>query len=56
MSPLVSVTPTTRSELSTVTAKLGLREKMDLAPVITTVQSVLDDIRSRGDSAVLAYT
>ncbi len=56
MSPLITVTTTTRAELSTVTAKLGLREKMDLAPVIATVQSVLDDIRARGDAAVLEDT
>ncbi len=56
MSPLVSVTPTTRAGLATISAKLGLRDKMDLAPVIATVQTILDDIRAGGDTAVLEYT
>ncbi len=36
--------------------ELGARGKMDLGPVITTVQGVIDDIRTRGDEAVLEYT
>jgi len=56
MKPLLNVTATSRAELATITAKLGLRDKMDLAPVVATVQSVLDDVRARGDAAVLDLT
>ena len=46
----------TRDNLKEVCDKLGARGKMDLGPVITTVQGVIDDIRARGDEAVLEYT
>ena len=35
---------------------LGARSKMDLAPIIETVNGVIEDIRANGDEAVLKYT
>ncbi|MDD2533197.1 MAG: histidinol dehydrogenase [Eubacteriales bacterium] len=52
----IPIIRTERAELSAITTKLGLRHKMDLAPVIETVQSVIDAIRNRGDAAVLELT
>ena len=46
----------TKENLKEVCDRLGARGKMDLGPVITTVQGVIDDIRARGDEAVLEYT
>lgn len=46
----------TKDNLKEVCDELGARGKMDLGPVITTVQGVIDDIRTRGDEAVLEYT
>ena len=46
----------TIDNLQEVCDKLGARGKMDLGPVISTVQGVIDDIRARGDEAVLEYT
>ena len=46
----------TKDNLKELCEELGARGKMDLGPVITTVQGVIDDIRARGDEAVLEYT
>lgn len=46
----------TGDNLKATVAGLGVRGKMDLGPVITTVQSVIDDIRNNGDKALLSYT
>lgn len=46
----------TKDNLKEVCDELGARGKMDLGPVITTVQGVIDDIKTRGDEAVLEYT
>ena len=46
----------TKDNLKELCDELGARGKMDLGPVITTVQGVIDDIRARGDEAVLEYT
>ena len=46
----------TKDNLKDVCEELGARGKMDLGPVISVVQGVLDDIRTRGDEAVLEYT
>ncbi|MBP1757275.1 MAG: histidinol dehydrogenase [Firmicutes bacterium] len=56
MSSLVPIIHTERGDLAEINAKLGLRDKMDLAPVIATVQNVLDAVRTRGDAAVLELT
>lgn len=56
MSSLVPIIHTERGDLAIINAKLGLRDKMDLAPVIATVQDVLDQVRTRGDAAVLELT
>ena len=37
-------------------ALLGARGKMDLGPIIDTVNEVIDNIRKNGDEAVLSYT
>lgn len=46
----------TADNLKDVCDRLGARGKMDLGPVVTTVQGVIDDIKARGDKAVLEYT
>ena len=46
----------TKDNLKEVCDELGARGKMDLGPVISVVQGVLDDIKTRGDEAVLEYT
>ena len=46
----------TADNLKDVCDRLGARGKMDLGPVVTTVQGVIDDIKARGDEAVLEYT
>jgi histidinol dehydrogenase len=56
VSQLIRVQRTSRSELPAVAARLGLREKMDLQPVIATVQDVLSEVRERGDAALLDFT
>lgn len=52
----VQVIQTDRAGLQSIPEKLGLRDKMDLVPVITTVEAVIAGIRSQGDAAVLNYT
>lgn len=56
MSELIQIIRTQRGDLAEINAKLGLRDKMDLAPVVATVQGVLDQVRTRGDAAVLELT
>ena len=46
----------TRENLKATVEKLGIRGKMDLKPVIETVQQVIDNIRDNGDKALLGYT
>ena len=46
----------TKENLKATVASLGVRGKMDLKPVIETVQNVIDDIRENGDAALLKYT
>ena len=46
----------TRENLKASVEKLGIRGKMDLKPVIETVQQVIDNIRDNGDKALLGYT
>ncbi len=46
----------TKDNLKELCDTLGARGKMDLGPIITTVQGVLDDIKANGDEAVLKYT
>ena len=45
-----------RENLKSTVENLGLRGKMDLKPVIDTVQGVIDDIKENGDEALLRYT
>lgn len=46
----------TKENLKATVEKLGIRGKMDLKPVIETVQQVIDNIRDNGDKALLGYT
>ena len=46
----------TKENLQATVESLGVRGKMDLKPVIETVQNVIDDIRENGDAALLKYT
>ncbi|MCQ2466906.1 MAG: histidinol dehydrogenase [Clostridia bacterium] len=46
----------TEANLKETVELLGMRGKMDLGPVIDTVNGVLADIRENGDEAVLKYT
>lgn len=46
----------TKDNLKEMCSKLGARGKMDLGPIIDTVNGVLSDIRDNGDEAVLKYT
>ena len=46
----------TQENLKATVQSLGVRGKMDLKPVIDTVQVVIDNIRERGDAALLEYT
>ena len=46
----------TKENLKATVEKLGIRGKMDLKPVIDTVQQVIDNIRDNGDKALLGYT
>ena len=46
----------TKENLKSTVEKLGIRGKMDLKPVIDTVQAVIDNIRENGDAALLGYT
>ncbi|WP_034449660.1 histidinol dehydrogenase [Butyrivibrio sp. AE2032] len=46
----------TQENLKATVTSLGVRGKMDLKPVITVVQDVIDDIRENGDEALLKYT
>jgi histidinol dehydrogenase len=46
----------TKENLKATVQSLGVRGKMDLKPVITVVQDVIDNIRENGDEALLAYT
>ena len=45
-----------KDNLKELCGKLGARGKMDLGPIIDTVNGVLDDIKTNGDEAVLKYT
>ena len=46
----------TKENLKATVQSLGVRGKMDLKPVITVVQDVIDNIRENGDAALLGYT
>ena len=45
-----------KENLKATVELLGIRGKMDLKPVIETVQQVIDNIRDNGDKALLEYT
>ena len=46
----------TQENLKATVQSLGVRGKMDLKPVIDTVQDVIDNVMENGDSALLGYT
>ena len=45
-----------REDLAAISEELGLRSKMELGPIIDTVNGIIADIRENRDAAVLAYT
>ena len=54
--PDIRVLRTDRGELAEMAARLGLRGKMDLDPVIESVSTILDQVRTEGDGAVISLT
>ncbi len=53
--PRVIAAPTPEARAQAV-ASLGVRAKMERKDVVQGVQAILDDVRARGDAAVLAFT
>lgn len=45
-----------KEDLVQIAEELGLRSKMELSPIIDTVNGILADVRENGDAAVLSYT
>ncbi len=45
-----------KEDLTAISEELGLRSKMELGPIIDTVNGILADVRENRDTAVLAYT
>lgn len=45
-----------KESLKKVSEALGMRGKMSLEPIIKTVQDIIEQVRTRGDEAVLEYT
>ncbi|NLW10795.1 MAG: histidinol dehydrogenase [Clostridiaceae bacterium] len=56
MNKLLRILRTDRNELQDMVRKLGLRGKMDLQAVISSVEEILAAVRTDGDQAVLDYT
>lgn len=56
MNELIRLIQTDRQELSSMAARLGLRSKMDLAPVIQAVEEILQQVKLKGDEAVIHFT
>lgn len=56
MSRLLRIIRTDRNELQDMVRKLGLRGKMDLKPVISSVEEILSAVRMDGDQAVIEFT
>ena len=54
--PAIRVMQTDRRELASLTARLGLRGKMNLEPVISATEAIISQVRQNGDAAVLALT
>ena len=54
--PEIRVLSTDRGELADMAARLGLRGKMDLGPVIQSVTAIIADVREQGDKAVVELT
>jgi histidinol dehydrogenase len=45
-----------KEDLAAISEELGLRSKMELGPIIDTVNGIIADVRENRDTAVLAYT
>ena len=56
MNNLLRILRTDRNELQDMVRKLGLRGKMDLQAVISSVEEILAAVRTDGDQAVFDYT
>ena len=46
----------TREALQIIAEELGMRSKMELGPIIDTVNAILSDVKKNGDEAVNRYT
>ncbi len=49
----IKILKTDRQALKSIVQELGMRGKMDLEPVISSVTSILDQVRAKGDDALI---
>ncbi len=56
VAPSIKIIQTDRQELQSMVARLGLRGKMNLEPVIQATEAIIDQVRQQGDAALLALT
>jgi histidinol dehydrogenase len=54
--PEIRLIKTDRSELSSLAARLGLRGKMELEPVLRSTEAIIAQVREQGDAALQALT
>ena len=52
----IKILRTDRADLSNMVARLGLRGKMDLEPVIQATTAIIAQVRQQGDAALLELT
>lgn len=56
VAPSIRIIQTDRREMAGMVARLGMRGKMDLEPVIKATEAILAQVREQGDAALLALT
>ena len=56
MSYSIKYIDATRESVDELVAALGTRGKMALAPVVEAVETILEEVRTAGDAALLAFT
>lgn len=54
--PSIRIIQTDRREMAGMVARLGMRGKMDLEPVIKATEAIIAQVREQGDTALLALT
>lgn len=54
--PSIRIIQTDRREMAGMVARLGMRGKMDLEPVIKATEAIIAQVREQGDAALLALT